>query len=87
MHIKTTMWHCYILSWIVTSKIPSVGEDVEKLESSYIVKSMYKLLTTLKNNLTSSLKLKIHLLYNVAILLLCMYPSIMKIYIHTNICI
>ena len=68
------------LKWL---SIPSVGEEMEKLELSKSAGENINGTTILENSLTVSFKLNIHVPYDQSIPLLGVYPKDQEIYVHT----
>ena len=73
------------LEWPKSRRLttPNAGEDVEQQELSFVAGGMQNGTATLEDSLAVFTKLNI-LLYNPAIVLLCIYPKELKTYVHAK---
>ena len=71
---------------IIKKTVTSVGEDVEKLESSYIDGRNVKWWNLFRKQFDGFLECLTELPYDKAILLLGIYLKEMKTYVHQKIC-
>lgn len=80
--IKTILSYCYIPIRKTKIKIIATPNTAKYIEKLSLVYCYWKYISTLKNSLSVSLKIKINLLYDPVIVLLGIYFREMRSYFH-----